>query len=137
VPVVTVIIGEGGSGGALALAVANEVLICERGVYSVISPEGCAAILWGDSAMAPRAAEALRVDAASLLRMKVVDGVIREPDGGSQMDHREAARLVALAVRTSLRRLDMLGPDELIRNRRARFRSFGAALEGEHERIEQ
>lgn len=127
VPVVSVVIGEGGSGGALALAVANEVLICEHGVYSVISPEGCASILWGDPALAPRAAEALRVDARSLLRMGVVDGVIPEPQGGSQANHREAARRLAAAVGASLHRLCALTPDELVRARRARFRSFGAA----------
>jgi acetyl-CoA carboxylase carboxyl transferase subunit beta len=132
VPVVTIIIGEGGSGGALALAVADEVLINERGVYSVISPEGCASILWSDSSMAPRAAEALRVDARSLLRMNVVDGVICEPDGGSQADHQEAARRVASVLLASLHRLAPIEPDKLVRARRERFRSFGAVLEEQH-----
>jgi acetyl-CoA carboxylase carboxyl transferase subunit beta len=137
VPVVTLIIGEGGSGGALALAVADEVLINERGVYSVISPEGCASILWSDSSMAPRAAEALRVDARSLLRMNVVDGVIREPAGGSQADHQEAARRVASVLLASLYRLAPIEADELVRARRERFRSFGAVLEDQHLWIEQ
>jgi acetyl-CoA carboxylase carboxyl transferase subunit beta len=128
VPVITVIIGEGGSGGALALAVANEVLISERGVYSVISPEGCASILWGDAAMAPRAAAALRVDAKSLLRMGVVDGVIREPEGGSQADFPDATGRVAAALRLCLHRLGLLDPAALVSRRRDRFRSFGTAM---------
>ncbi len=127
VPVVTVIIGEGGSGGALALAVADEVLICERGVYSVISAEGCASILWNDSAMAPTAARALRLDARSLLRMSVVDGVIAEPAGGSQADPPEAAARLAAVLDASLRRLAAAPADELVRTRRSRFRSFGAS----------
>jgi len=125
VPVISVIIGEGGSGGALALGVGNEVLISERGVYSVISPEGCASILWGDAAMAPRAAEALRVDAASLLRLRVVDAVIREPAGGSQADPPAAARRVAAALCSRLHGLALLDPGTLIAHRRRRFRSFG------------
>jgi acetyl-CoA carboxylase carboxyl transferase alpha subunit len=133
VPIVAAVIGEGGSGGALALAVANEVLIGERGVYSVISPEGCASILWGDSAMAPRAAQALRMDSRSLLRLRVVDGVIPEPDGGSQEDHQEAARRVAREIGACLDRLALLAPGELVRARRERFRSFGAVLEEHHE----
>ena len=126
VPVVTVIIGEGGSGGALALAVANEVLISERGVYSVISPEGCASILWSDPSMAPTAAGKLKLDARSLLRMRVVDGVISEPEGGSQADHREAARRVADVLLATLQRLSSSGPEELVSARRARFRSCGS-----------
>ncbi|MEV0660646.1 acetyl-CoA carboxylase, carboxyltransferase subunit beta [Actinomadura luteofluorescens] len=126
VPVVTVIIGEGGSGGALALAVADEVLISEGGVYSVISPEGCASILWGDASAAPRAAEALRVDARSLLRMGVVDGVVPEPDGGSQADHEEAARRVAAALLASVRTSALREPHLLVSARRRRFEAFGA-----------
>jgi acyl-CoA carboxylase subunit beta len=126
VPVVTVIIGEGGSGGALAMAVANEVLISERGVYSVISPEGCAAILWKDPAMAPTAAAKLKLDARSLLRMRVVDGVIREPHGGSQADHREAADRVVAVLAASMRRLAPAAPEELVQARRARFRACGS-----------
>lgn len=129
VPVVTVVIGEGGSGGALALAVANEVLISEHGVYSVISPEGCASILWGDAALAPTAAAALRVDAASLLRLGVVDGVIREPDGGAQADVDEAARRISAALCARLRALGRLEPAQLVAARRARFRSFGRSVD--------
>jgi acyl-CoA carboxylase subunit beta len=126
VPVVVVLIGEGGSGGALALAVGDEVLISERGVYSVISPEGCAAILWKDPAAAPAAAAALRLDARNLLRLGVVDGVIREPPGGSQADHREAALRMRSVLAASIRRLSIPDSDELVAQRRARFRSFGS-----------
>jgi acetyl-CoA carboxylase carboxyl transferase subunit beta len=131
VPVVTVIIGEGGSGGALALAVANEVYISERGVYSVISPEGCASILWNDPSMAPTAASRLKLDARNLLRMRVVDGVIGEPERGSQADHREAAERVAGVLTASLRRLAQVGPAELVQARRARFRSCGSVRHDE------
>ena len=110
IPIVTVIIGEGGSGGALALAVADEVLINEHGVYSVISPEGCASILWHDATMAPTAAAALKVDARNLLLLGVVDGVIGEPAGGSQADHQEAARRVASALHATLGRLAGASP---------------------------
>ena len=135
VPVVTIIIGEGGSGGALALAVANEVLINEHGVYSVISPEGCASILWKDPAMAPQAAEALKVDARSLLGMSVVDGVIGEPEGGSQADHQEAARRVACVLLASLKRLALMEPAGLVRARRERFRSFGSVRHDQRQPI--
>ena len=130
IPIVTVIIGEGGSGGALALAVADEVLINEHGVYSVISPEGCASILWHDATMAPTAAAALKVDARNLLLLGVVDGVIGEPAGGSQADHQEAARRVASALHATLGRLAGLPPAELVRARRERFRAFGAGRAG-------
>lgn len=126
VPVVTVIIGEGGSGGALALAVADEVLISERGVYSVITAEGCASILWRDRAMAPVAARALKVDARNLLRLTVVDGVVREPEGGSQADHQEAAFRVAHVLGAVLARLARRDPEDLVAARRSRFRAFGA-----------
>jgi acetyl-CoA carboxylase carboxyl transferase subunit beta len=128
VPVVTVVIGEGGSGGALALAVADEVLINERGVYSVITPEGCASILWNDAAMAPTAARALKVDARNLLRLRIVDGVIAEPAGGSQSDHCEAARRIARVLDASLQRLEQMDARDLVDARRNRFRSFGSAL---------
>ncbi|WP_063741598.1 acetyl-CoA carboxylase carboxyl transferase subunit alpha, partial [Saccharothrix syringae] len=126
VPVVAVVIGEGGSGGALALAAADEVLICERGTYSVISPEGCASILWSDPAMAPTAADALRVDARSLLRLGVVDGVVPEPAGGSQADHRAAADRLRSALAAALDRLSALDRDDLVERRWRRFRAFGS-----------
>ncbi|WP_424185760.1 acetyl-CoA carboxylase carboxyl transferase subunit alpha [Actinokineospora sp. G85] len=126
VPVLALVSGEGGSGGALALAVADEVLVCAGGVYSVISPEGCAAILWHDRAAAPEAARALGVDAVSLLRHGVVDGVVPEPPGGAHTDPAAAAALVGSALAAALRALLARDPDERRATRRARFRAFGA-----------
>jgi acetyl-CoA carboxylase carboxyl transferase beta subunit/acetyl-CoA carboxylase carboxyl transferase alpha subunit len=127
VPVVTLVTGEGGSGGALALAVADEVLICSYGVYSVISPEGCAAILWNDPGMAPTAAAALRIDARALLHLGIVDGVVLEPEGGNQADHLLAAHRVRTALVAALRRLSGMDGAALVARRRARFRSFGTS----------
>ncbi len=126
VPVVSVVIGEGGSGGALGLAVADRVLVRADAVYSVISPEGCAAILWGDGAKAPAAADALGLDAASLLRLGVVDGVIRDPEAADEPSHADVAQAVGQAVLQQLRELLSLAPDELVSKRRKRFRRFGA-----------
>jgi acetyl-CoA carboxylase carboxyl transferase subunit beta len=128
VPVVTVISGEGGSGGALALAVADRVLICANGTYSVISPEGCAAILWNDPAAAPRAARALRVDARQLLAHGIVDGVVPEPPGGTHTDHALAAELVHAALVGALGELAGRTPDELVAARHAKFRRFGSGV---------
>lgn len=125
VPVLAVVTGEGGSGGALALAVADEVLMFERAVYSVISPEGCAAILWNDPAKAPAAAAALRVDARQLLRLGIVDGVVPEPGGGNHEDHATAAAHLRAALSVSLRRLSAVDGTELVRRRRERVRGFG------------
>lgn len=133
VPVVTVIIGEGGSGGALALAVANRVLAFTSAVYSVISPEGCAAILWKDPAAAPRAAAALRVGARDLLRLGVVDAVMVEPDGGTGADPLAAAEALRRALAGSLRELRELTGPQLRADRRARFRQYGSALTVESE----
>ncbi|WP_020673781.1 acetyl-CoA carboxylase, carboxyltransferase subunit beta [Amycolatopsis nigrescens] len=127
VPVVSVITGEGGSGGALALAVADRVLVSENGIYSVISPEGCAAILWRDPGAATRAAGALRVDAGSLLRLGIVDGVVPEPDGGAHRNPDAASDLVRRSVVAALRELRARPGNELVAARRARFRAFGLA----------
>jgi acetyl-CoA carboxylase carboxyl transferase subunit beta len=126
VPVVSVVTGEGGSGGALALGVANHVLICANAVYSVISPEGCAAILWNDPAAAPRAAEALRLTAAELAPLGIVDRIVPEPEGGTQADHVAAGQHLRAALLTSLRELLPLSAEQLVADRRARFRAFGA-----------
>lgn len=134
VPVVAVVTGEGGSGGALALGVANEVLICENAVYSVISPEGCAAILWKSPHATEAAGEALRVDAASLLRSGVVDGVVPEPPGGAHKDPVVASLTVRDAVVAALGRTRAAPPEELVRGRRARFRRFGTAEPVDHQR---
>jgi acetyl-CoA carboxylase carboxyl transferase subunit beta len=128
VPVIAVIAGEGGSGGALALAVADRVFICANGTYSVISPEGCAAILWHDPAAAPRAAEALHVDAKRLLAAGIVDGVIPEPPGGTHTDHVLAAELVQRALVRTLRQLSAIEPARLLAARHDKFRRFGADL---------
>jgi len=125
VPVVAVVTGEGGSGGALGLAVANTVLICANAVYSVITPEGCAAILWNDPAAAPLAAAELRLDAPELLRLGVVDGIVPEPPGGAESDHAAAARNLGEAVERAFDALAGLDGAGLVAHRRARFDSFG------------
>ncbi len=128
VPIIATIIGEGGSGGALALGVANRVLVMEYGTYSVISPEGCASILWKDGSKAETAAEAMKMTAPDLLRLKIVDRVIDEPAGGAHQDPDEAARLVGAAIHNSLRELLRMTPDELAEDRYKRFRALGAFL---------
>jgi len=126
VPIVATIIGEGGSGGALALGVANRVLVMEYGTYSVISPEGCASILWKDGSKSETAAEAMKMTAPDLLRLKVVDKMIDEPAGGAHQDPDAAARLVGSAIWSSLRELLRMTPDELQNDRYDRFRALGA-----------
>jgi acetyl-CoA carboxylase carboxyl transferase subunit alpha len=126
VPVVATIIGEGGSGGALAIALADTVIMAENAVYSVASPEGCAAILWGDAARAPEAAERLKLTSADLRRFGIVDRIVDEPVGGA---HRDGANFVVRmldAVDEELRRLDEQPPDELIESRYRKFRRIGA-----------
>jgi acetyl-CoA carboxylase carboxyl transferase subunit beta len=130
VPTVSVIIGEGGSGGALALAVTDRVLMCANAVYSVISPEGCAAILWKSARFAPDAANTLRLDAAALHGLGVVDGVIPEPEGGAHHDPAAAADLVSEAVSQAFDELAAVPPDQLVARRRARFRKFGVVENG-------
>jgi acyl-CoA carboxylase subunit beta len=129
VPVVAVITGEGGSGGALALAVADRVLMFEGSVYSVISPEGCAAILWRDKAATADAAKALRIDARHLLRLGIVDGVIPEPDGGAQADHLTAAEELRAGLSSAMRQLCSMDPTRLLIERHARFRRFASCGE--------
>ncbi|MFC4587719.1 acetyl-CoA carboxylase carboxyl transferase subunit alpha [Sphaerisporangium corydalis] len=125
VPVVAVVTGEGGSGGALALGVADRVLALGNAVYSVISPEGCAAILWRDPAAAPAAAAALRLGARELLRQGVVDAVIPEPDGGAHRDPSATIRLVGQAVTAAFGELARTPPADLLSARRRRLRRFG------------
>ena len=124
-PTVACVIGEGGSGGAIAIAVADRVLMQENAIYSVISPEGCAAILWRDAAEKQRAAAAFKPDAAHCLELGVIDGIVPEPLGGAQTDHDAAATLLGDSIREALDELDGSPGDELIRRRRARFRSLG------------
>jgi acetyl-CoA carboxylase carboxyl transferase subunit alpha len=128
VPIVATIIGEGGSGGALALGVANRVLVLEFGCYSVISPEGCAGILWKDGGRAAEAAEQLKMTAPDLLRLGVVDAVIDEPAGGAHRDHDDAAKRLERALYDTLASLDAFTPIELARDRYHRFRKLGAVV---------
>jgi len=126
IPLVTVVTGEGGSGGALALAASDRVLMLESAYYSVISPEGCATILFKDAAAAPRAAAALRITAPDLLRLRVMDAVVPEPEGGAQSDPPAAAANVKAALVDTLSELLRLDGDTLLERRYDRFRLFGA-----------
>jgi len=125
VPIVTCIIGEGGSGGAIATALADRVLMQENAIYTVISPEGCAAILWRDAGEAKKAAAAFKPDAVHCLELGVIDGIVPEPEGGAHTDPDEAARLLGESLRESLEELESVSPDDLKRRRRAKFRSLG------------
>jgi acetyl-CoA carboxylase carboxyl transferase subunit alpha len=125
VPIVCCVIGEGGSGGAIATAVADRVLMQEHAIYTVISPEGCAAILWRDAAEAKKAAAAFKPDALHCLELGVIDGIVPEPEGGAHTDPDEAARLLGESLRESLEELESIAPDDLKRRRRAKFRSLG------------
>jgi acyl-CoA carboxylase subunit beta len=125
VPVVSVVTGEGGSGGALGIAVANRVLIWEHAVYSVISPEGCASILWKDPAFGPKAAAALGLSSRDLLRLGVVDGVLPEPEAGVGADPAQAAAQLRAALLASLSELAGMDASQLVRDRRERFARFG------------
>jgi acetyl-CoA carboxylase carboxyl transferase subunit alpha len=130
VPIVVTITGEGGSGGALALGVGDRVFMLEYATYSVISPEGCAAILWKDQNKKAEAAEAMRVTAPDLLALGVVDGVIPEPLGGAHTDPEAACRRVGETLETTLRELERLAPQELIGRRYEKFRALGVYDEG-------
>jgi acetyl-CoA carboxylase carboxyl transferase subunit alpha len=125
VPTVACIIGEGGSGGAMAIALADRVLMQENAIYTVISPEGCAAILWRDGAEKVKAAAALKPDALHCLQLGAIDLIVPEPAGGAHTDYDEAARLLAEALRASLDELGEVPGEQLRRRRRDRFRSLG------------
>jgi len=125
VPVVVVCIGEGGSGGALALGVGNTVLMLENAVYSVISPESCAAIIYRDSGKAEQAAAALKLTAPDLLRLELIDGIVSEPPGGAQEDHDAAAEFLRQQLRSSLGQLAGMSPGELVQHRYLKFRKMG------------
>ena len=126
VPVICVCVGEGGSGGALAIGVGNAVLILENGVYSVISPESCAAIVWRDAANAELAAEALKLTAPDLLELGMVDEVVDEPGDGAHTDWDEAARLLGDAIERNLAALDGVDGESLREARYQKFRSIGS-----------
>src|ERR671919_1207144 len=124
VPIVTCVIGEGGSGGAVAIAVGDRVLMQENAIYSVISPEGCAAILWRDASEAKKAAAAFKPDATHCLDLGVIDGIVPEPPGGAHADHDEAARLLGQSLREAFDGLEDTTVEDLTRGRRARFRAM-------------
>ncbi|HST25558.1 MAG TPA: acetyl-CoA carboxylase carboxyltransferase subunit alpha [Gaiellaceae bacterium] len=125
VPIVACIIGEGGSGGASALALADRVLMQENAIYTVITPEGCAAILWRDAGQAQKAAAAFKPDARHCVELGVVDAIVKEPAGGAQNDYDQAARLLADAVETELSEIEDEPGTALRRERRAKFRQMG------------
>jgi acetyl-CoA carboxylase carboxyl transferase subunit alpha len=125
VPIIVTVIGEGGSGGALAVGVGDRILILEHSVYSVISPEGCASILWGDKDKVVQAADALNLTAPSLLKLGIVDEIVREPLGGAHRHHKRVAILLKKALRKNLHLVAHLTPEELIEKRHEKFRKLG------------
>ena len=129
-PFVAVIIGEGGSGGALALGLADRVLMLENAVYSVISPEGCAAILWKDASQKERAAEALRLTARDLAELGVIDQIVPEPPGGAHADPQTLQRTLAKELEEHLRKLERIPPETLLRQRAEKFLAMGRFTEG-------
>jgi acetyl-CoA carboxylase carboxyl transferase subunit alpha len=125
VPILVTVTGEGGSGGALAIAVGDRVLMLENSIYSVISPEGCASIMWRDSTKAELAAEALKITAQDLLQMKLIDEIIAEPEGGAHNDHAATARLLSPVLSRALVELTALTPEALLQQRYDKFRHIG------------
>ncbi|NQZ59298.1 MAG: acetyl-CoA carboxylase carboxyltransferase subunit alpha, partial [Lentisphaeraceae bacterium] len=126
VPVICIVIGEGGSGGALGIGIGNTVMIMENAYYSVISPEGCAGIIWKDPSKASEAAEAMKITSPDLLRLNVVDEVIEEPLGGAHKDHDETAKNFKKVISKNLKELKKLSGEELMEQRYQRFRALGA-----------
>ena len=137
VPIIVIVHGEGGSGGALGIAVGDRVLMLENAVYSVISPEGCAAILWKDSKKAPEAATALKLTAQDLLKFNVIDEIIKEPLGGAHRDHEKTAKIIKEAIRNHLNELLNLDKDELLKRRYKKFRDIGRFLEIKSEELKE
>ncbi|GEM_PF-1962 len=131
VPVIVTIIGEGGSGGALAIGLGDRVLMLEHAVYSVASPEGCAAIVWRDSAFAPQAAEAMRVTAQELKALDLIDGIVPEPVGGAHRDYAACCANLATALRMELAGIDAGDPEALVRRRREKYRAMGPIAQPE------
>ncbi|MDD2500918.1 MAG: acetyl-CoA carboxylase carboxyltransferase subunit alpha [Geobacter sp.] len=124
VPIIVCITGEGGSGGALAVAVGNRVLMLEHSVYAVISPEGCAAILWSDGTKGQQAAEALKPTAQDIIELGVIDEIIHEPVGGAHRDHEATAQAMGSAIRRHLSELKEMTPDQLVEDRYQKFRAM-------------
>ncbi|HYO65662.1 MAG TPA: acetyl-CoA carboxylase carboxyltransferase subunit alpha [Archangium sp.] len=125
VPIIATVIGEGGSGGALAIGVGNRVLMLQNSVYSVISPEGCASILFRDATKADKAADALKLTATDLMEMNVIDEIVPEPAGGAHRDYAKAAENLAKVLRKNLSELSQLSGDELVQDRYQKFRALG------------
>jgi acetyl-CoA carboxylase carboxyl transferase subunit alpha len=125
IPIIVTITGEGGSGGALAIGIGDVINIMENGVYSVITPEGCAAILWKDAAMAAEAAVGLKLTAGDLFKLGIVDNIIPEPEGGAQNDWDEAAKLLEAALSDALRKVESLSVEEMLLMRYRKFRAMG------------
>ncbi|MGO9640498.1 MAG: acetyl-CoA carboxylase carboxyltransferase subunit alpha [Candidatus Acidiferrales bacterium] len=133
VPIVVTITGEGGSGGALAIAIGDRVLMLENSIYSVISPEGCASILWRDAGKAELASAALKITARELLEFGIVDRIVAEPDGGAHLDHEAAASLLRPVLEGSLAELLSLPAEELLSRRYEKFRRMGQFFAGQGE----
>jgi len=125
VPIIAVVIGEGGSGGALGIGIADRVCVLENAYYSVISPEGCAAILWKDGAKAPEAAEVLKLTAQDLLKRGIIDEIIPEPLGGAHRDPPKMAEFLKASIKKNLNELNTLDKDELLKSRYRKFRNMG------------
>jgi acetyl-CoA carboxylase carboxyl transferase subunit alpha len=129
VPIIVVITGEGGSGGALAIAVGDRILMLQHSVYAVISPEGCAAILWSDGTKGAQAAEALKIVATDILELEVIDEIVKEPAGGAHRDHAQAAANLHEALSRNLKVLKAIPADELIEQRYQKFRKMSRFME--------
>ena len=131
VPLISIVIGEGGSGGALAIGMGNRVLMLEHSIYSVISPEGCASILWDNQKKVSQAAEALCMTAQNLLQHKIIDQIIPEPLGGAHRNHKRTANLLRKVLRPQLNGLCSMKPEQLISQRQEKFRNLGVFMEEE------
>jgi acetyl-CoA carboxylase carboxyl transferase subunit alpha len=125
VPIVTIVIGEGGSGGALGIGIADRICVLENAYYSVISPEGCAAILWKDGSKAPEAAEVLKLTAQDLLKLGIIDEVVPEPLGGAHTDPERMGEILKEVIKRNLEDLSALKKDELLKLRYKKFRGIG------------
>lgn len=132
VPIICVVIGEGGSGGALAIGVGDHITMFEHSVYSVISPEGCASILWGSKEKTSQAADALCITATDLLKFNVIDEIIREPLGGAHRNHKQASIRLKKSLRKNLDRLTQIPCDEMMQLREKKFREIGKVVEEAH-----
>ncbi|QRN85115.1 acetyl-CoA carboxylase carboxyltransferase subunit alpha [Clostridia bacterium] len=129
IPIISTVIGEGGSGGALGLAVADQVFMLENAIYSILSPEGFASILWKDAGLARKAAQVMKITAEDLLELGIIDGIIEEPLGGAQKDKKMVFEKVEKQIKETLTQLDKLDKNELIEGRYQRFRVFGSFQE--------